>query len=315
MPIIENIIATTNYKDKYLGLTKEQLDKMAEDINKSNSAMAVNLNHDNTKIIGKVLRARVEPYNDEGYCLICTMTIFNIKRELKYKDEEFIEFTSEENDNRPFTVSKSEKFTVYIDPNNFSSENELNEFIKLLKSEFGDIEVEYHLRYSVFPDPTLIFDFGKDILLGFGVSIGIDIGKELYKRMKSKITNCIVDYLENKIFQTLISLKKSNIKENIKPSNKPMNLCPKMDIGVVIEIILKFNSPNFEDINILNRGAIIEIIKKSYEYKDVFGATCIQYIIDGNELYLNYIMTEDGRIIYSKKGFENLKNYEKNQEW
>jgi hypothetical protein len=43
-------------------------------------------------------------------------------------------------------------------------------------------------------------------------------------------------------------------------------------------------------------------------------ASILDIKIDGNELYLNYIMTEDGRIIYSKKGFENLKNYEKNQE-
>jgi hypothetical protein len=192
-----------------------------------------------------------------------------------------------------------EKIIISITPKAFKSKNGVDEFINQLKSEFGDVEINYIHKYSLEHALSMIIDFGTEVINNVDISTVCNhIGTKIYEHIEDKI----LDDLENKISKVLKNLKNSNIKENIKYPNKSSDLCFKWNMGVNIEMILKNPLELDKGDEYINNELINEIICKSLDYKNTFGAVSIQYIITKNEGYLNYIKTEYGEIIYSKKG-------------
>jgi len=203
--------------------------------------------------------------------------------------------------------NKGEKFIVSITPKAFKSEKGVDEFINQLKSEFGDVEINYIHKYSLESALSIIIDLGKEVINNEDiVNVCNHVGLKIYEHIADKT----LDDLVNKISKILKNLKNSNIKENIKYPDKLSDLCFKWDMGVDIEIILKINPLELDKSDeYINNKLLNEIIYKSIDYKNTFGAVSIQYVITENEGYLNYIKTEYGETIYSKKGYENLKKH------
>jgi hypothetical protein len=216
--------------------------------------------------------------------------------------------------NKLLDMSKSKKLMVCIDYNDYISKDKPNEFIELLKSEFGDVDHKYYLRYSIAPDPIIIFEWSRDLFTNVNWNDLLYIGggimyEKLRTRIKDKIEDKIFDEIlkivNDNIKKVLNCLTKSNIIKDLKHTSKLMTLSFKFDMGTTVEILLKIHPSNFGSIATFINGEIIgEIITDSYRFND-FDNLHLKYVITENEWYLSNI-NQDNNIIYSKKGYEHL---------
>jgi uncharacterized protein YchJ len=297
--MLTTVVASTTHRDKHGDkMTKEALESMADKIEKSGRVPAVNIEHKYVlPPMGKVISAEVVPRKDGEYQLEVNQEIFENEREINIKGEKLIELSSQ-NDKRPFSknfdYNKDKLFTIAYDFINFSK-SDLDELIEKT-DDFA--ETKTFGRKSLVPDPVVMF------MLGSLVYFSRKVVKKTSDKLAEEISHDAVKFY-GKLKEII-----PEIVDKIRPTNKVPTFIFKTkypeEKDLVVEFVVKSKAPLIIEEALIN---IEECINKIEEFLEMFDIEMIQFIFNVKEKtwHFNYFTTNEGKVVGSKKSFENLR--------
>ncbi|MCP4176598.1 MAG: hypothetical protein GY756_02430 [bacterium] len=296
--IVKSVIATTHEVDNTI-ITKEALEKAANDIN-NGAKPFVSVEHNRTiPPIGKVLRAWVEPMADGESKLLSEYEVYESYEEIQLSDGiQLFQYFSKNNDS-PFAgidneVSENNK--IALDEVNFTNHQIMEEFItEIEKNSFYKVDIGYQVRRSILPDPEIIITLSQSAALLY---IGKKIGDKVINKIGDEIGNDF-SMLYKFIKQIVVKFAKYAI-----PKNRPKTYIIQIPGDPLIQFAAKTNVPH-ELLDNLQTQKIKVCVDKAYDFKENVGASKIQFFLNKKgDWELNYILTNKGNVIGTEKSFK-----------
>lgn len=301
--ICKGIASTTQVDAHNMQMTKEALEKAAQDVNAGEYVPAVGVEHDLTVMpIGKVYKAFVDKFGLDDYALYIEQEIFDDVYTSTIGEEKYILLKSAL-DNRPFASDKildNDKLIIQTDPVNFESYEKSEEFLSNLNARFN-INVQHVLRKSIIPDPELVFQFAENFVKYLLIYLSS-------KQVVERVGDALVDTALTEI-KYLYGIVKKAIKSGatyLVPRNRPVTYVFRGNIDYIIELIVKTKSPDIA-INALNKNNLKEAIDKIESIKTQFPRMRrVQLLYNENDSKwaFNYLTTETGEVIGTEQSYE-----------
>lgn len=287
------IAATTHVDSHGMKITKEALDKLAEEFQKSETVPALLIEHDTTlPPIGKVIDGKVEKMEDGEYKLVITQEFFDSYSEITLPDGSPAIVQSSQNDNRPFNQREqtelSSNLKISVDRINFNSDEDYTKFTQEI-NQVEKCEINNFIRKSILPDPEMLITLTTAFL---GSSLVTKIGDKLI----DKLIDNVIDNTAPKAYQTIKQAIFSMNKYYV-PKNTPITYIFLIPGDFEIELIVKTNEPNKVLTAILEEN-IIKTVEKANEFHKTLDAKKIQFLYnENNEWDFNYLLTNTGSVI------------------
>lgn len=302
--IRKGIGASTHLDAHNQKLTKDDLERIKDDIKNGKYAGAIKIEHDLTVMpIGKVIDADIIKLEDGEYALFITQEIF---------DETFGECKNETGetwfiqksiyDNRPFLEDiedeKIKNIQIRIDQCNFKKED-YQKLINLYINEYN-LEACYIMRKSLIPDPEIVFAFLTGTFLG-----------KLIEKMTEKMTDDL-----SKIYDLIKKVVMNTVKYVIN-KERPITYVFIEKNEYILEFIVITKEPNvlFEALNILFTSNIREQIDNFLNFFNnddinIKNISKIQFLYDIKlkQWQLHYVNTITGISIGSEKCYKHTQN-------
>lgn len=292
----KTILATTHVDRHSEKFSKEVLETMVEDINNDNRAILNTIEHDLTiPPYGKITRAELELREDGEYQVVAINEYFENIEWLKLDDGTKIFKQGSAKDRRPFRNRYDEfdeNYSIGVDWNNFEPKSEYEKYFEDIRKD-TDVDFSSGLfgRKSYIPDPEIIIGIAKII----GTYL---VAKKVFGKIEDKVGDIAAEEIE-KFYQFIKSAIINGVKY-LKPSNRPITYFFVLSKEPLIEFVAKTNDAD-KLISALTIENIEETLNSVAELLNKFGATRIQYILDDNEWKFNYLLTNEGEVIGTKK--------------
>lgn len=299
--MIKKAIGASTHLDAHnQKLTKEDLEKIKDDIKNGKYAGAIKIEHDLTVMpIGKVIDADIIKLEDGEYALFIIQEIF---------DETFGECKNETGetwfiqksiyDNRPFLEDiedeKIKNIQIRIDQCNFKKED-YQKLINLYINEYN-LEAGYIMRKSLIPDPEIVIAFAAGTFLSKLVEKMTDDLSKIYDLIKKVVMNTVKYVINKERPITYVLIEKNEY---------------------ILEFIVITKEPNilFEALNILFTNNIREKIDNfliffSNDDIGIKDISKIQFLYDIKlkQWQLHYVNTITGISIGSEKCYKHTQN-------
>jgi len=243
--------------------------------------------------LGVLNNGEVKQGGDGHFYLIAENYFFDNREYLELEDgarfimESFSEYEF------PFNECDEEelnKTLISIDPSNFESPDDINDFFNNINSEL-DTDKEFHGRKSLIPDPEIIISIQTAIALALGMGL---------KKIPEKMGDAIGDDLV-KFYNLLKKVSVEALKRSI-PKNRPNNfviIYPNKKC--IIELVVTTKSADLVLESVLpdKMKGINEKIQMLLKLKP----EKIQFIFEENKWFFNYLLTENGKVIGREKSF------------
>ena len=300
--IAKALIATTQVDAHNMRITKEALEKGAQDINEGVYVPTVTVNHDATIIPqGKVIKAYVEPYGDGDYALFVEQVFFK-SYSTDIDGQRFI-LLKNTVDNRPLItgeVKGKSKLLVKADSVNFETREAAKEYFQYLNSEY-DIETSQIARKALIPDPELVFQFLDSTVKAVLVYL-------VSKQAAEKIGEHIVEHALTELDEVYGFIKKAIVSgaKRLVPKNRPVTYVFMGNNGFVVELIVQTTNPNTA-IDAIAKERLQQIFDETEHLQTIFSPfNKIQFTYNkGTSCWeFNYLTTEKGEVIGTEKSYK-----------
>lgn len=243
--------------------------------------------------LGVLNNGEVKQGGDGHFYLIAENYFFDNREYLELEDgarfimESFSEYEF------PFNECDEEelnKTLISIDPSNFESPDDINDFFNNINSEL-DTNKEFHGRKSLIPDPEIIISIQTAIALVLGIGL---------KKIPEKMGDAIGDDLV-KFYNLLKKVSVETLKRCI-PKNRPNNfviIYPNKKCIIELVVTTKIADLVLESVLPDKMKGINEKIQMLLKLKP----EKIQFIFEENKWVFNYLLTENGKVIGREKSF------------
>lgn len=294
--IFKGIGVTTEIDRHNCKITKEALESACENINTSNYAPAIGIEHDRTIMpIGKVIKGEIVKLENDEFALEIHQELFDEFKKVENSNNNEIFFEAKSSfDLRPFADTQSEKIetlTIGMDPVNFSDED-YKMLLSIAKKECG-AESDVFCRKALIPDPEIVFK----LVAG---TLAVMTGKKTLDKLADKISEDLsntYNYLKKFILSAV---------KYCRPQNRPVTYVFSENQEHLVELIIRTSLPN-DVFNALSSEKIYKVMEKMSEIKSVFKDIAkIQFLynIEGNEWEFNYLTTATGKVIGTEKCYK-----------
>jgi hypothetical protein len=303
---IKSIVATTHIDRQNTRITREALEGAAESVNNGNKPM-FGTDHDVTlPPSGKVLSATVELRDDGEYQLVTESEIFDQIEELRFEDGTILYRQESILDKTPFSErykgdDNTKGYEISIDPVNFENFDDTKRLITEIQSDTGtEFSVSEFGRKSAIPDPEIVIKISEII-------VGYLLAKDVVKKVAEKVVEKLGDAFADDIVKFYSLLKSTVLKfvRYARPTGRPITYIFIVPTTPEIEFVARTTDPN----SVLS-ALILDKLEPSIEHAKHFGmalkAVKLQYLLNENgEWEFNYLLTNTGGTIGTKKAFEN----------
>lgn len=294
--IVKSIGATTHLDKHNCRIAKEALESATKDINEGMYAIGVGMEHDSSIMpIGKVVSGKLVELDDGEYGLEIEQELFDEYRICSNKENEKWYISESKRDSRPFADTQAENIKnikISIDPVNFSKEN----YETLIDFYEKDclLDTECFIRKSVIPDPEIILT----LVTG---TIAVMTGKKVTEKITEQVADDIV-----KIYELIKKIVLETIKR-CKQENRPVTYIVREKNSYLLELLVVTEKPDilFEALLEEKMHHIEMEIEKFLDTFDVKIAKiqCI-YDVEKQKWVVNYVSTNDGKVIGSEKCYK-----------
>ncbi len=290
--IYKGIGSNTRIDRHNMRMSKEALESAADQINSSGSVPSVGVEHDITIMpIGKVISARLISADDGEYELEITQDIFEECNKITFNDGQVFMECKSTIDKRPFTEELIDNNNTHFsyDRVNFSSLEELNEFLSSINQEYN-VDYDIICRKSLIPDPEIIITISESILIFLG-------GKKLLGQVSNNIAKDIGDFY-NFARNAMIKYAKYAI-----PKNRPITYVFRLVATPNIELVAIG-----QDVNLIMKSIeeneLKNILKRVKDMEKKFKINRIQFLLDQTgEWEFNFLLTNEGTVIGTEKSY------------
>ncbi|WP_242302729.1 hypothetical protein [Bacillus cereus group sp. BfR-BA-01361] len=287
--------ATTHVDKQNMRITKEALEKAAEDIQKGKVVPAMKIEHDTIlPPIGKVTNGKVEKREDGEYQLVITQELFNNVSDIKLPDGSTGILESLTSDNRPFAMEGelelSSDLKISVDYANFESHEEYIKFRQEIK-QAGEYEEGIISRKSFIPDPEMIIAISKLVLAS-------TFGKKVVEKLSDKVIDDGVPKANEVIKKAVSSMARYCI-----PKNRPITYVFLIPGTFDIKLVVRTNEPNKAVAAILQEN-LVEVLEKAKELHETLDANEIQFLLsEEGEWEFNFLLTNTGAVIGTPESY------------
>lgn len=292
------VLATTGVDSQGCRFAKEALEHMRDQLGDA-YVMPMLVEHLQTiPPMAKGVEPSVEPLEGGEWQLALVTKWFDRRRRLTLPDgtEGVEEWAA--GDRRPFVPKATEipeRVTVWTDPVNFGSREEVRDFWLALEAE-SDVEFGPLARKAVVPDPQILFSLTVPILAYL-------IGKPL-SRFAEKVAEKAGEKVGEELGEDLVKFLRvvkraaSLLTRNAIPRDSPIEYLirapgqPCLDLGIRTRDASVVEAAISEE---ALRGALT----RALEMSDKLGADYVQYLWNqgASKWEFNYALTRDGKVI------------------
>lgn len=296
----KRVIISSDHIDRHGDLlTKEALESGAKIINGDRKVRWSVEHKRDLPPLGKIINAKVENLNDHYY-----LTVEQIKYDI-YENVEWhqdLVKASCSEDNNPLNEPNFEvpdKLKVSLDRHNFRSNQEYENYIKILKQGHIDFEIEEFSRKSYVNDLEIVIRLAEYYTL-----------YRIFKPIIQKIADKIIEKVSDKIaidsekIYDFIKLSAKSMLNSAIPKNRSINYIIQIPGNPEIELFAKIKDPDLL-IKALRNESLKIIEKEIIEFQDKIIFEKIQFTLtDKGKWKFNYLLTDKGETIGRKISFK-----------
>jgi hypothetical protein len=297
------VMSSTHIDKHRTKMTKEALESGLKFIN-GNRKPRLGLEHNQTlPPLGRINNGEVVQGDDGEYYLVADQEFFDVQESITLSNGLELIMESFSDNNFPFVECEFEernKIEIKYDFVNFESYQKGKEFINELQKN-SDVEFEGSIfsRKSVIPDPEIIVRITE--ILGIALGIGL-------RKIPEKLGDAIGEDLA-KLYKLLSNTIKKSVLELL-PKNQPIHFIVEIPIDKsFVELIVTTRNPDIA-INAYDRKAISKLRSDMDALIKTFNVEKIQYFLNDKNIWeLNYMLTEEGKVIGTKKSFKRRNDF------
>jgi len=297
------VVASTTHIDRHnTRMTKEALESAAAQIN-SGRKPVLTMEHDVTlPPIGKILHAWIEPTEDGEYQLLTQQEIFEKEERVILPNGLQGLQRQSDTDNHPFVdkiANITERVNISADPANFTSFQAYEVFLNELQTdsplpfESGEIARKAHI-----PDPEIIITISQSIIQYL-------VTKKIIETLSDKVLDKLSDKISDDItdFYTLVKSTAFKYAKYALPKNRPITYIFNIYDEPHVELVIRTTEPSEVAPSIMVDN-LEKPLKQAQEFRHTLGAERVQFLLDDKgEWKFNYLLTDKGRVIGTKKSF------------
>lgn len=296
----KGIAATTHVDAHGDKLSKNQLVKMANEINEREYAKGAGLAHDLLSLpIGKTIKGVVVPINSGEYALEIQQELFENYEVIKLRDGKRYVKAESKSDSRPFDEENSVddlKLSIYVDRMNFTEDA-----YQTFWGQFSDDEIIKRalIRKSVLPDPEIVIA----LIRGTIFTLSALVAKKTLDKLSDSISSDI-----DKSYQ-LIKKAIYEFINHVKHNNNPITYVFEDNYkDIFVQLIVRSENADII-LNSISKEKIYTVAQKIDELMEQFQISKIQLLYDAdNENWeFRYLTTNTGAVIGTKATFRYTK--------
>jgi hypothetical protein len=290
------VLATTHIDRHFMKITKEALERAAEQINTGRRLPSM-IEHDQTlPPFGKTLKAWVEPRDDGEYQLVVEREIFEDILWTELEDRTRLFKQESETDRLPFVdryADITDDVFLSYDWMNFESKVDIKAFIEEIKSQ-SELEFTTNVfgRKSLIPDPEFIIGITKVI----GTYL---IARNVLNKVGDKVLELAAEDVGK--FYALVKATISSAVKYARPKGRPITYVFVARGNPSLEFIAHSSNADLI-ISAITMEMLEAALSQAMFYYNSLGAVKIQYLLNSDGKWeFNYLLTDTGAVIGTEK--------------